>query len=67
MVREKTSDAQEAFFEVPTKRKGQKPILFGRIESKAVTRESSKDNPESPQFSHYRPNACRMMEKWGMT
>jgi len=32
MVCKKTSDAQGAFFEVPAKRKGKKPILFGRIE-----------------------------------
>jgi len=62
MVCEKTSDAQEAFFEVPAKRKGQKSILFGRIESEPVARESSKDDPESPHFSYYGPNACRMME-----
>ena len=37
MVCEKTSDAQRAFFKVPAKHKGQKPILFGRIESKPVT------------------------------
>ena len=28
MMCEKTSGAQEAFFEVPANRKGQKPILF---------------------------------------
>ena len=52
MVREKTSNAQGAFFEVPTKHKGQKLILFGRIESEPVTDESSEEDPESPQFSH---------------
>ena len=46
MVRKKTSDAQGAFFEVPAKHKGQKAILFGKIESELVTRESSEDNPE---------------------
>jgi len=64
MVREK-ADAPGAFFEVPAKHKGQKPILFGRIESKPLTRESSKDDHESPQFSHYGPNACCMMENMG--
>jgi len=62
MVREKTNDAQGAFFEVPVKRKGQKSILFRRIESKPVTRESSEEDPKSPQFSHYGLNTCRMME-----
>jgi len=47
---------------VPAKRKGQEPILCGRIESELMTRESSKDDLESPQFSHYGPNACHMME-----
>ena len=65
MVRKKTSDAQGTFFEVPAKRKGQKPILFRRTESEPVTRESSKDDPESPQFSHYEPHACRMIENIG--
>jgi len=65
MVCEKTSDAQGAFFEVPAKHKGEKPILFGKIESELVTHESLKDNPESPQLSHYGPNACCMMENMG--
>ena len=65
MLHEKTSDAQGAIFQVPAKRKGQKSILFGRIESKLVTRESSEDNPKSPQFSYYRPNACHMMKNFG--
>ena len=65
MVHEKTSDAQGTFFEVPAKRKDQKPILFGRIEPEPVIHESSKDNPEPPQFSHYGPNACRMIENMG--
>jgi len=65
MMCEKTSDAQGAFFEVPAKRKGQKQILFERIESEPVTRESSEDNPESPQFSHYGPNAYYLMENMG--
>jgi len=48
MMHEKTSDAQGALFEVPAKHKGQKPILFRRIESEPMTRESSKDDFESP-------------------
>jgi len=53
MVHEKISDVQEAFFEEPTKHKGQKPILFERFESKPMTNEISEDDFESPQFSHY--------------
>ena len=33
MVREKIGDACKALFEVPTKWEGQKPILFGQIET----------------------------------
>jgi len=63
MVHEKTNDAQRAFFKVLAKHKGQKSILFGRIEPEPMARESSKDNTESPQFSLYESNARRMMEK----
>ena len=48
---------------MPVKRKGQKPILFGRIEPEPMVPESLKDNAESPQFSHYGSNARRSMEK----
>ena len=40
MTQERVNDAYGAFFEVPAKRKGQKPILFGRIESKLMDYES---------------------------
>ena len=62
MVCENISDVQGSFFEVPAKHKGQKPILFGRIESKPVIREDSKSEVEPPQFSYYEPNVLRMME-----
>jgi len=39
MVHERANDAYEAFFKMLAKYKGQKPILFGRIESKPITRE----------------------------
>jgi len=52
-VYEKSSDAQGAFIEVPTKQKSQKPILCGRFESESITRESLEDNDESLQFFHY--------------
>jgi len=47
-VHEKTSDVRGALFEVPAKHKGQKPILFGRIESEVMTRGSSEDDFQSP-------------------
>jgi len=64
-VHENTNDAQGAFFDVPAKHKGQKPILFGRFEFKPITHESLKDNDETPKFFHYRPSTQRMMEKMG--
>ena len=42
------SDAQELLFMVPAKRKGQRPIPFGRVESKSITREDSESEDESP-------------------
>jgi len=65
MVREKTNDALGTFFEVPAKRKCQKPILFEKIESEPVTYESLENNLESLQFSHYGPNTRRMMQNMG--
>ena len=40
----------------------QRPILFVRVESKSMTRESSESDDESPQFSHYEPNILKMKE-----
>jgi len=65
MVHDKTSDAQGAFFEVPSKYKGQKSILFERIKSGPMTCGSSEDDFDSPQFSHYGRNSYRMMENKG--
>ena len=50
-------DAQKAVFMVPARRKGQRPILFGRVESEPMSREESEDEEEPPQFGHYEPNA----------
>jgi len=58
-------DAQESIFMVPARRKGQRPILFGRIESKPMTHEESESEQESPQFGHYDPKALRMMKNMG--
>ena len=47
-VHEETSDTYGAYFEMLTKHKGQKLILFGRIESEVMTRGSSEDDFQSP-------------------
>ena len=47
MIHENAGDIRGAFFEVPVMRKGQKPILFGRVESEPVTFESSGGEFES--------------------
>ena len=54
-------DAQESVFMVPARRKGQRPILFGRITSEPMPHEESEGEDESPQFNHYEPKALRMM------
>ena len=41
---------------VPARRKDQKSILFGIVEVRSMTRESSKNDNEFPQFSHYESN-----------
>ena len=55
----------ESVFMVLARRKDQKPILFRRIASELMSREDSKSENESPQFSHYEPNVLRMMESRG--
>ena len=55
--------AHNAFFEVQPKQKGQKPILFGRIETKPVACVSSGGNSESPQFFHYGQKSRHMMKR----
>ena len=47
LVREKIEGTHNAFFEVPAKWKGQKPILFGLIETEPVAYESSGGDFES--------------------
>jgi len=58
-------DAQESVFMVPARRRGQKPILFGRIKSELMSHKDSESENESPQFSHYEPSVLRMMERMG--
>ena len=65
MVREKIGNAREYFFELSAKRKGQKPILFGRIESEPIACESLGGGSESPQFFHYGQKSRHMMERMG--
>ena len=65
LVREKIGDAQDAFFEVPAKRRGQKLILFERLETGPVACESSGGDSESPQFLHYGQKSRHMMERMG--
>jgi len=43
-------DAHESVFMVPARRKGKKPILFGRIKSELMSHEDSESENESPQF-----------------
>ena len=59
------SDAQGYLFKVPARRKGQKLILFGRVESKSMTYEDSESETELSQFFHYEQKVLRMMENMG--
>jgi len=54
-VYQDVNDVQGSLFMVPARRKGQRSILFGRVESKSMTHEDSESDDESPQFSHYEP------------
>ena len=65
MVYQGVSDVQGSLFKVPARHKGQKLILFGRVESKSMTHEDSESENEPPQFFHYEPNVLRMMENMG--
>jgi len=65
MMYQGISDVQGSLFKVPVRRKGQRPILFERVESKSITREGSESKNEPPQFFHYEPNVLRMMENMG--
>ena len=59
------NEAQGSLFKVPARRKGQKSILFRRVEFESMTCEDSKSENEPPQFSHYKSNVLRMMENIG--
>ena len=59
------SDVQETFFKVAARRKGQKLILFGGVESDSIIQEDSESDVEPPQFSHYEPDVLRMIENMG--
>jgi len=47
MVCKKIESTYDALFEVPARRKDQKPILFGQIEAEPVAYENSGGNFES--------------------
>ena len=65
LVHEKIGGTHNTLFKVLAKQKGQKPILFGRIETEPVACESLGDNSESPQFFHYGQKSRNMMKKMG--
>ena len=65
MVHEKIGDVCKALFEVPAKRKSQKPSIFGRIESEPIACESSGYGSESPQVFYYGQKSRHMMERIG--
>ena len=65
LVYQGVSDAQGSLFKVSVRCKGQRPILFGRVESKSMTYEDSERETEPLQLSHYEPNVLRMMENMG--
>jgi len=50
---------------VPARRRGQKLILFRRINFELMSHKDSESENESPQFSHYEPSVFRMMERMG--
>ena len=58
-------DAQQSIFMVPARRKGQRLILFRRIDSEPMNHEESESEQESPQFGHYEPKTLRMMKNMG--
>ena len=66
LVCEKIRSAHDALFEVLARRKGQKPILFGRTKTEPVSCESSGGNSESLQFFHYALKSRQMIERMGM-
>jgi len=65
MAYQSVGDVQETFFKVPARRKTQKLIFFGRVESKPMICEDSESETELPQFSHYESNVLKMMENTG--
>jgi len=48
LVHKKIRGAHNALFKLSAKRKGQKPILFGQVETEPVACESSRGNSKSP-------------------
>ena len=65
MTYDKMSESQGACFKVPAKHEGKIPILFGRIESKPSTYESSEGDLDPQQLFRYSVNTHRIMERMG--
>ena len=65
LVHEKIGGTHNALFKGPAKRKGQKPILFGRIETESVACESLGGDSETLQFFHYGQKSRDMMKRMG--
>ena len=59
---EEVEDAQKAFFEVPSKKKGQKPICLGKVKSTPLRRGSSEEDDGVPQFHYHEPNSIHLMK-----
>jgi len=65
MTYDRMNESQGACFKVPAKHEGERPILFGRIESKPSTHESSKDDLNPQQLFRYSVTAHRIIERMG--
>ena len=56
-------DIRDAFFEVPPRRKNQKPLYFGRCRDSAWKYVSLEYETYTPEFSKYHPKAQLMMQR----
>src|SRR4051812_47632347 len=65
MTDKPVEDIRGAFFEVPPRRKNQKPLYFGRCGGNAWQHVSQEYETYMPKFSRYHPKAQRMMQRWG--
>jgi len=58
-------DDDESLFVVPSSKKSQSPIVFGKVYPKTFTFIDSKEEQEPPQFFHYTWSAHYMMKRMG--